>query len=252
MITAYYRPKTMEDALELLSRTDGVYLPLGGGVNLSQMPERVFSVVDLQSLRLNQITQEGQFLQVGATTTLEALHEFENLQSGINSALQLEANYNLRQQATVAGALVSADGRSTLGTVLLALDASMHWVPGEQDQGLGEWFALRQSPADGRLITKIQIPLNAGLEFDSVGRTPADLPVICAAVAKWPSGRTRIALGGFGEAPILALDAPEPGGAEAAVKDALSRAADEWASAEYRQESGVKLVTRLLGQVLTL
>jgi len=252
MITAYYRPKTLDDALELLSRTDGVYLPLGGGVNLSQMPERTFSVVDLQSLGLNQLTLEGQFLQIGATTTLESLAGFVDLQTGIKDSIQLEANFNLRQQATVAGALVSADGRSTLGTTLLAVDATMHWLPAEQDQTLGDWFALRLAPAEGKLITKIQIPLNASLEFDSVGRTPADLPVICAAVAKWPSGRVRIALGGWGEAPILALDAPESGGAETAVKDALSRAGDEWASAEYRQEAGAALVARLLSQALAV
>ncbi len=252
MITAYYRPKTLADALELLSRTDDVYLPIGGGVNLSQMPERTFAVVDLQSLGLNQLIVQGQFLQIGATTTLEALGEFATLQPGIKAALQLEANFNLRQQATVAGALVSADGRSTLGTALLALDAILHWLPGEQDQALGDLFALRQPPADGKLITNIQIPLHAALEFDSIGRTPGDLPIVCAAVAKWPSGRIRIALGGFGEAPILALDAPEPGGAEIAVKDALSRAYDEWASAEYRQEAGGKLVNRLLSQVLAV
>lgn len=250
MITAYYRPKTLEDALELLSRTDGVYLPLGGGVNLSQMPERTFSVVDLQSLGLNQLILEGQFLHIGATTTLASLAEFENLQPGIKDSIQLEANFNLRQQATVAGALVSADGRSTLGTALLALDAALHWLPGDQDQSLGDWLALRQPPSESKLITKIQIPLNASLEFDSVGRTPADLPLICAAVAKWPSGRVRITLGGWGDAPILALDAPEPGGAELAVKDALTRASDEWASAGYRQEAGAALVARLLSQAL--
>jgi CO/xanthine dehydrogenase FAD-binding subunit len=252
MIRAYYRPKDLTEALEILSRTDGEYRPLGGGVTLSQNQEQTVSVVDLQSLGLNSLTQEGQFLQIGATTTLQSLAVMENLQPGLRSAIQSETNFNLRHQATVAGALISASGRSTFGTALLALDAVLHWLPDSQDQMLGEWFALHQPPMNSRLITRIQIPLNASLAFDTIGRTPADLPIICAAVAKWPSGRTRITLGGFGSAPILALDAPEPGGAEAAVRDALSRAGDQWASAEYRQDAGARLILRLMGQDLTV
>ncbi|HAL16913.1 MAG TPA: hypothetical protein DCP32_09220 [Anaerolineaceae bacterium] len=248
MIKAYYRPKDLAEALEILSRTDGEYRPLGGGVTLSQMSAQTISVVDLQSLGLNSLTQEGQFLQIGATTTLASLANLDYLQPGLKSAIRLEANQNLRQQATVAGTLVSSGGRSTFGAALLALDALLHWLPVDQDQALGEWFALRQPPVNALFINRVQIPLNASLAFDTIGRTPDDLPVICTAVAKWPSGRTRITLGGFGSAPILALDAPELGGAEAAVRDALSRAADPWASAEYRQEAGTRLVLRLMGQ----
>ena len=249
MIKAYYRPKDLTEAVEILSRSDGEYRPLGGGVTLSQMSAQPISVVDLQSLGLNSLTQEGQFLQIGATTTLASLANLDYLQPGLKSAIRLEANNNLRQQATVAGTLVSSGGRSTFGTVLLALDALLHWLPVDLDQALGEWLTLRQAPVKALLINRIQFALNASLAFDTIGRTPDDLPVICAAVAKWPSGRTRITLGGFGAAPILALDAPEPGGAEVAVRDALSRAADPWASAEYRQEAGARLVLRLMGQL---
>lgn len=249
MIKAYFRPKDLAETLEILARNDGEYRPLGGGVTLSQMSAQTISVVDLQSLGLSSLTQEGQFLQIGATTTLASLANLDYLQPGLKSAIRLEANNNLRQQATVAGALVSGGGRSTFGTAMLALDALLHWLPVDQDQALGEWLTLRQAPAKALLINRVQIALNASLAFDTIGRTPGDLPVICAAVAKWPSGRTRVTLGGFGAAPILALDAPEPGGAEAAVRDALSRAADSWASAEYRQEAGARLALRLMGQL---
>lgn len=246
MIKEYFRPATLSEALEILNRKDGDYRPLGGGVSLSQQRDETISVVDLQLLGLNSLTQEGQFLQIGAATTLQSLSNLDILQPGIKAAIRLEANFNLRQQATAAGALVAANGRSTFGTAVLALDASLHWLPGELDQLLGDWFALRQRPADARLITHVHIPLNVRLDFDQIARSPADLPILCAAVARWPSGRIRVTLGGFGRAPILALDSPEPGGIEAAVKDALSRATDPWATAAYRQEAGIKLVNRLV------
>jgi CO/xanthine dehydrogenase FAD-binding subunit len=108
---------------------------------------------------------------------------------------------------------------------------------------------LRQPPKNARLVTEVEIPLQADLSFKKVARTPDDLPVLSLALARWPSGRVRIALGGFGSAPILALDAPESGGVEEAVRDALSNAEDAWGTAAYRQDIGVKLVRRMLKEL---
>ena len=96
-----------------------------------------------------------------------------------------------------------------------------------------------------RLLTEIRIPLNASLCFDSVARTPLDRPIVCAAVGHWKSGRTRVTLGGFGKAPILAMDGPEPVGAGAAARDAYLNAGDAWASAEYRAHVAGVLAGRL-------
>ncbi|MHB8818938.1 MAG: FAD binding domain-containing protein [Bellilinea sp.] len=248
MIEAYFRPKDLDEAVEILSRKDGKYLPLGGGVTLSRGSDDPISLVDLQSLGLDGISQEGQFLIIGATAKLQDLAEFTTLQPDLKCAILSESNINLRRQATAAGALVTANGRSTFGTVLLALDAVLKWLPGEWEQYLGEYFALRIPPRDARLVTKIQVPLNCEISFEKVARTPEDLPILCIALARWPSGRTRIALGGYGPTPILAFDAPEPGGVEDAVTDALSRAEDAWASAAYRQDVGAKLIRRMMNR----
>jgi CO/xanthine dehydrogenase FAD-binding subunit len=88
------------------------------------------------------------------------------------------------------------------------------------------------------------------MAYESVARTPADLPIVCAAAAGWPSGRTRLALGGFGMAPLLALDGPEPEGAEIAARSAYSDAGDEWASAEYRREIAPVLARRCIEQLI--
>jgi CO/xanthine dehydrogenase FAD-binding subunit len=53
MITQYYRPQTLEEALKLLSQPDT--RPLGGGTALTQKNDESFSVVDLQALGLNKI-----------------------------------------------------------------------------------------------------------------------------------------------------------------------------------------------------
>ena len=83
---------------------------------------------------------------------------------------------------------------------------------------------------------KIEIPLNVKVAFEIVARTPADKQILCAALAQWPSGRTRLALGGCGPAPTLAMDGNEPGGIQDAARNVCSEAGDELASPEYRLE----------------
>jgi CO/xanthine dehydrogenase FAD-binding subunit len=126
------------------------------------------------------------------------------------------------------------------------LDASFNLLPGNEQVGLGDFLPLRGDRLSGRLITRVNLPLNVRLAYEAVARTPADLPIVGAAVAIWPSGRTRVALCGYGSAPFLAFDGAEAQGAEIAASSAYSQAADEWASAGYRREMAGKLVERAL------
>ena len=136
-----------------------------------------------------------------------------------------------------------------------------------QKVGLGDWLPLRQAGPGGRLITELALPTNVRLAYEYVARTPADQPIVCVALVQWlagtnqpaagtnqpaagggrlASGRTRLALGGWGAAPRLALDGPEPGGLEVAAQNACSQADDQWASAEYRRSVAATLAKRCL------
>ena len=63
------------------------------------------------------------------------------------------------------------------------------------------------------------------------------------------SGRTRLAVGGFGTAPVLALDGRDSSGLPESIENALSAASDQWASAEYRWEAGKALLTRAIADL---
>jgi CO/xanthine dehydrogenase FAD-binding subunit len=108
--------------------------------------------------------------------------------------------------------------------------------------GVGEFLALRPRG----LITSITIPLNTKFAFEFVSRTPADKPILCAALTQWSSGRTRLALGGYGKSPMLAMDGGESEGLESAARNAYHEATDEWASAEYRMDVAAVLAKRCL------
>jgi len=250
MITNYHRPKTLDEALTLLTKPNIV--PLGGGTLLSHLISESVEVVDLQSLSLDTVNKHGQNLELGATLTLQTLLESEHCPPALKSALKLEAPLNIRNAATVAGTLVACDGRSTFASMLLAMDAKVSVSSKQKAEeiiNIGDLLPLREQ-IRGKLITKIVIPLNIKLAFEYVSRTPADKPIVCAALAQWNSGRTRLVLGGYGKSPMLAMDGTEADGAQAAARNTYHEATDEWASAEYRVDVASTLAKRCLENLM--
>lgn len=244
MITEYHRPETLEAALKLLRRKQPETRPLGGGTILTAPSSEPVAVIDLQALKLGKISLRGKTLHIGATATLQSLLENENLPPALKAVIEHEATYNLRQVATIAGSLVAAGGRSPFAGAMLALDAQLELQPKDESMSYGDLLALRREKLRGKLITKVTVSTATTLSYQYVARTPADLPIVCLAVASWPSGRTRLAVGGFGAAPVLALDGRDSSGLAEALENALTGARDQWASAEYRIEAGKALLTR--------
>lgn len=251
MIQYYHRPNSVNEVLELLASHDKHTVPLAGGTFLSQRLDRPDVLVDLQSLGLDTIQEKGNTLEIGAAVSLQQLLDFD-VYSGLKAAIRHEATYNLRQAATVVGTLISADGRSPFTTTMLALDAELHIMPDEQEIGVGDYLLLRSGARSHQLVTHINIPANVKIEYQYVARTPADLPIVCVAVSQWPSGRTRMAIGGYGDFPILAMDGPEPDGAVYAAQNAFREAGDQWASAEYRSDVAGILAARCTHNLLNI
>jgi CO/xanthine dehydrogenase FAD-binding subunit len=249
VIVEVVKPDTIEEALELLARPNPKTLPMGGGTVLSAPSEEQFAVVDLAKLGLGSIERKGNTFAVGATATLEELLHQKDSPEAVEKAIRHEATFTLRQTATVAGTLVSADGRSPLATLALAMDAQVALQPGDEEIAFGDILPLRKEKLAGRLITRISLPLQVNLSYQYVARSPADLPIVAVAVAQWPSERTRIAIGGYGAAPLLSMDGPSAGGAAEAVENAFSHASDEWATAEYRLSVAKTLLERCLAEL---
>ncbi len=243
MITTYHRPQTLDEALALLNQPNT--LPLGGGTLLASRHPTTdpVSVVDLQTLGLDSLRVKGNDLEIGATCTLQSLLELKDCPEALKVAIKLEAPINIRNSATVAGTLVSGDGRSPFAASLLAMDAKVTVVSNQTSViSVGEYLLSKPKG----LITLIAIPLNVKFSFEYVSKTPLDKPLVSASVAQWNSGRTRLVLGGYGKTPILAMDGTEADGIESAAKNAYHEAQDEWASAEYRMDVAVTLAKRCL------
>jgi CO/xanthine dehydrogenase FAD-binding subunit len=247
MITQYHRPRTLDEALTLLIQPDTV--PLGGGTLLSHGSADPVQAVDLQLLGLDSLEKNGNNLEVGAAAPLQSLLESKECPEDMKQALKLEAPLNIRNTATAAGTLAACDGRSTFVSILLATDSKVEQAFLENSKikyritNIGDYLPVRPRG----LITKIIMPLNVKLAFEYAARTPSDKPIVCIAVAVWGSGgsgRMRMAVGGHGRSPLLAMDGTSSDDLVTAARNAFHEAADEWGGAEYRMDVAATLARR--------
>lgn len=252
MITEYNRPETLEDLFAVLSRKDPKTIIIGGGLYINEVVKEPIAVADIQSLGLDEIKTVGKIFQIGPAATLQSIHDAEETLPALRKAITHQETNNRRQVATLAGTLVSAGGRSAVAGAFLALDSILEITgPDLKSEKIhfGDYKPLSEEKTKGRLISLISIPTEVKLAYHYVARTPADLPIVGAFAARWPSGRTRVVLIGFGEQPVMVFDGPDGAGAEDAARDAYSEAVDQWASAEYRAETARILVERCLDEI---
>jgi carbon-monoxide dehydrogenase medium subunit len=248
----YLVPETIDEALEMLAK--GV--PLAGGSALTPKRKDLRAVIDLRNLELGEIIGDGDLVAIGAVTRLQAIIETNTpLPQVFREACRLEAGWNLRNMATLGGAIMSSDGRSGLLTTLLALEAKVIQAPGSHTLPL---HALLMARNEVKLITSIKFEMPANLVYEQVARAPADWPLVCVAVGcgQDDDDEIRIALGGFGEYPIRLMEAEkvwvetrDPEQVGIAAQNAYKNADDKWASAEYRAEIAKVLVRRLIKEV---
>jgi CO/xanthine dehydrogenase FAD-binding subunit len=102
-------------------------------------------------------------------------------------------------------------------------------------------------------VTALQWKMKATLRYEQVARTPADRPIVAAAVGHTDGTAYRVVLAGFGSRPVRvpraekALAADDPRAAGEAAAEAYAEAGDAWASAEYRSHVAAVLLRRLAG-----
>lgn len=242
MIKNYYRPDTIDEAISLLINPEDYTVPLGGGMVVSKIKDRELSVIDLQNLPFAYSQLENNKFHLGATTKLETLLTVPEIPGDLKTAIEHECSFNLRQQASLAGVLLTSDGRSPTACVFLALNGELDWLPSHTTQSLEEYFESRRK--SDALIMEIVFERPVSINYDFVARTPFDQPIIQVASVRWVSGRTRLVVGGWGQAPKVAYDSQNGGNMETGLQMALNQSGDEWASKDYRVDAARQLINR--------
>jgi len=248
----YVRPESIEQALEQLASGSA----LGGGTTLVPRRNSLETVVDLQGLGLADLEVSAGKVVAGAGCTLQQMIEAEGMIiEELAETCRREASWNLRNMATLAGAVLACDGRSPLVAALLAVGGKAVLAGGET-LDLDELLDRRPLPT-GTLVTALQWKAKASLRYEQVARTPADRPIVAVAIGHTDGSAHRVVLGGFGARPVRvpraekALAAEDLRSASEAAAEAYAQAGDVWASAEYRAHVAGVLVRRLAAELVT-
>ena len=265
MVKEYYRPETLDEALELLAVPGS--LALAGGTwalafEKRDKPERVVDVGKAvpRSIGIREASDgRAGALAVGAGATFQELVESPATPGAIRAAAKSMANRNTRNRATVGGNLGANKSCSSLAPVFLALGSSVEYKERGKAAAtapLADWLAAPR----GLLLTVVA-PLETGLRVCSTraSRTACDIATATVACAyRLDGGRMsglRVAVGGFGPHAALRPDIaalfegkplPTKADIEKAVAPLLRALADVRGSAEYKRLRGAALIADAL------
>ena len=183
MIENYYRPKSTEEAEQLLqNQTNAVFLAGGTQVNRAYLEREIPStVIDVQDAIPHDIhVQQGQ-LVVGAMIRLQDLADDPRVPEALAQAAKFIPTRSVRNQATLGGNIGAARPDSYLIPILIAMKA--HVVTSSGESSVEDY--LQQKKRD--LISTVSVPLGQGAaKAVKESRSHLALPVVSAGV--WLKG----------------------------------------------------------------
>jgi carbon-monoxide dehydrogenase medium subunit len=261
----YARPKSVEEAIGLLSAHDGARALAGGQTLVNVMKARAASpdvLVDLQDLdELRGVRDLGNgSVEIGSMTTCSQLagDEAAGARSILGEVASAIADVQVRNRGTIGGNVCSNDPTNHFPPLLVALDASFTIVGtgGERTVPAAEFFlgVYMTAAGPGELLTKIAIPPGGqdGFAAVTIGRDGTGIVTVAASL----NGGARVAIGCVDAVPVRARQMEERIGSDysdeslRAAADGLGATldppSDVHASADYRRHLAEVLAVRAL------
>jgi carbon-monoxide dehydrogenase medium subunit len=277
---AYFRPDSLQAALQRLSASAGVSKVLAGGQSLGPMlnmrlatPGELIDLNDLSELAY--IRAAGDALEIGALTRHDQVARSALVQARcplLAQAAQTIGHYAIRQRGTLGGSLAHADPAAQLALVAVTLGARIHVISsrGRREIAVAEFFlsAMSTALASDEIILCVRFPqqgAGAGSAFELFNRRHGDFAIVAVAacVSLQQERVEHVRLGVSGVAPVPYDCAPVLGAfmgrhADAAwcaelaqsVRATVKPEDDERIPALYRQELVQTLVQRALEQAV--
>jgi CO/xanthine dehydrogenase FAD-binding subunit len=274
----YFAPKTLTEALDLLTQTgEGVKVMAGGTDVVIKMkngllkPRAVISLMDIEGLdRVHYQPKKG--LTIGATALLADVATHPDVLKrfpALAAAAKETANVQIRNMGTVGGNLCNAAPSADNAPALVAMKAEtlLAGPKGERRLPLDQFFTGPGQTAmePGEIMTAIQVappPPFSGTSYQHVSaRGQVDISAVCVGVMACFEGDTckevRLCLGAVAPIPLRAFKTEKmlqgQKWTEALIKKAGDQAAKEAkpisdvrASAAYRKEMVAVLTRRAL------
>jgi carbon-monoxide dehydrogenase medium subunit len=269
---AYHRPKSAQEAVNLLAQLGDEARPLAGGHSLIPMMKlrlaKPAHLIDLGRIGdLKFIKEEAGAIVIGAMTTQHEMIASEPLTKALpilREAALLIADPQVRYQGTIGGNVANGDPGNDMPALMQCLDATYHLLGkgGERKVKARGFYqgAYFTSLEPGELLTAVRIPVPAaghGYAYEKLKRKVGDYATAAAAVVLTMQGGTcksaAIGLTNLSETPLFAADAAAAlvgsdlgkaalDKAAAAAEAQVAPASDGRGPAEYRRRmAGVML-----------
>jgi aerobic carbon-monoxide dehydrogenase medium subunit len=240
----YVRPASVEDAVSALAARGEDAKVIAGGQSLLPLlrlrlayPELLVDVGGIDDLR--GVTDEGEHLLIGATTThYQLVHDPLIAQHCglLAEAAGMVADPAVRHRGTLGGSLSHADPAGDLPAVVAALDATLvtRGPGGGREIAATQFFLdyLTTALAPGEILTGIRVPklgTDWGYRYEKFHRTAQAWAIVgVAALVRRSNGQVaeaRVGLTNMGSVPIRATSVEAAAVGAQASPEALRAAA---------------------------
>jgi len=187
---AYYRPKTLDEALSLVAGQQGAVALSGGALTFGALDLPYETVIDLQDIpELRQIEIRGDSVSIGGAATLQQVVESPLVRDVLKRSITRTLPLNIRNNTSVAESLKAKDPPREWFAALVAWDVGVEQLLPTGERVIDGIASLLKGTTEQTLssgiITCINIPaLTAREAFGTayVARTPADIPIVNAAI----------------------------------------------------------------------
>ncbi|MDY0101242.1 MAG: FAD binding domain-containing protein [Bacilli bacterium] len=261
-VAHYLKPKTLKEAHDALLQSPRNVL-LAGGLWLKRSTPSVETLIDLDELGLDKIEDEGDYVKIGAMTTLRQLELdplIKNLQEGlIVKAISQIVGVAFRNSATIGGSVAGRYSFSDILTPLLVLETKLVFYP-KEEMSLQDFLNLKGKL--NSILTHIVIKKTRGLSFfKKVKITAIDFPILNVAISE-ENKKVKIAVGSRPAVSALAQRAAKLVNNASEITDAICKEASQiaveelifnssvTASEEYRKLLAKTYIYRGLKEVL--
>ncbi|MBN2782996.1 MAG: FAD binding domain-containing protein [Campylobacterales bacterium] len=164
----YLRAESLEDAVFLVNEHP-LFEILCGGSDAVLKIDKLDGIVDISHLvELDYIKNEGEFIEIGALSTINTILENEYLKEHLKLLVMASrsfASHQIRNIATIGGNIANASPASDIAPALLVLDAkvTLIGVDGERTLYLKDFFkGYKSLDMKNELIKSFTIPIAEG------------------------------------------------------------------------------------------
>jgi carbon-monoxide dehydrogenase medium subunit len=223
-LSTYIKATSIKNLLELINDNPSAKLLAGGTdilVHLNEGKKALDCIIDIKGIQeFSHLKVEGNMLSIGAAVTLNQIASFPVVRQRmpfLSEGCHSVGSLQIRNRGTLAGNICNGSPAADTATPLLVLDALVEIIgkEGVKTISIKEFFV---GPGltilgKGEFVSRVLIPIpeegTKGFFIKHSRRSRVDLSSVNIAVAAYPDGKVRIALGAVAPTPIRSYEGEE-------------------------------------------